>query len=112
MAVKITDHTGEVKNSLDQKANIFLRLFAEAVVLEAEPNTPQKLGNLRRDVVKSVLGLQGKIAWGKNYAKFQETKQYRRYTTPGTGPHFAENAIKAMIRKSGDIGKKAGLIIK
>ena len=62
------------------------------------------------DIVKQVLGLKGKIVWGKNYAIYQESKQYRNYTTPGTGPHFAENSVKEVVRNSESIAKKVGLI--
>lgn len=109
-SVNITDNTPQIKSDIAQKASIFLRLAADAVMDIAEPNTPKKRGNLRRDVVRQVLGLNGKIVWGKNYAKFQETKQFKNYSTPGTGPHFARNAIYEMIKKTGNLGKKAGLI--
>lgn len=109
-SVHITDNTPQVKSDLAQKSSIFLRLAADLVMNLAEPNTPKKRGNLRRDVVRQVLGLKGKIVWGKNYAKYQETKQFKNYTTAGTGPHFAENAINDMIKKTDNIGRKAGLI--
>ena len=110
MSVKITDNTHNVENMITQKGNIFLRLFAEDVVKISEPNTPKKVGNLRRDVLKEVLGLAGKIKWVKEYVGYQEKKQFKHYTTPGTGPHFAENAIDSAISKQDATMRRAGLI--
>jgi hypothetical protein len=110
MIAKINDYTPEVLKTLDQKSNIFLREASDEVVKISTPNTPKKTGRLRMDVVKQVLGLKGKVVWGKNYAKFQELKQFRNYTTPGTGPNFAINAILGMIKLTGKIAKVAGLI--
>lgn len=107
---KVTDNTSSTFTGLQQKASIFLRLISEQIVNDAEPNTPKKSGRMRMDVVKQVLGLSGKIKWGKNYAVYQETKQFKNYTSPGTGPHFAQNAAEGSINKTGDIAKKAGLI--
>lgn len=109
MTVIIHDNTNEVLKTLDQKSNIFLRMASDEVVKISIPNTPKKTGRLRMDIVKQVLGLKGKIVWGKNYGVFQELKQFKKYSTPGTGPHFAENAINAMIKLTSKIAKAAGL---
>lgn len=109
MAYKITDNTNNVKNGLRQKSSLFLRTFAEQVVVASTPKTPRKTGRLRADVLKQVLGLSGKIVWGKNYAGRQESTQFRNYTTPGTGPHFAEDAINKMVRETESIARKVGL---
>lgn len=110
MSVKIVNYTSKLQKDFDQKSNIFLRLATEQVVRIALPKTPKKQGNLRRDVIKQVLGLKGKVIWGKNYAGYQEEKQFRNYTTPGTGPHFAKNAVSDMIRVFSKIAKDAKLI--
>lgn len=108
-SVRVTDNTNQVRNNVIQKASIFLRLAAEEVIRVSTPNTPKKTGRLRADVIRQVLGLSGKVKWGKNYAKFQETKQFKNYTTAGTGPHYAENAVRDVVRKTSDISKRAGL---
>ena len=109
MSVKITDNTTKVNNDLKIKANVFLRLMADEVVNTSTPKTPKRTGRLRSDIVKQVLGLKGKIVWGKNYAAIQETKQFKNYTTAGTGPHYAENAVRKAVNKTSTIAKKAGL---
>lgn len=110
MSYKVTDNTRQVENKFSQKANIFLRITEDAIVSLAEPDTPKKTGRLRRDVLKQVLGLKGKIQWQKGYAAIQETKRFRNYTTPGTGPHFAEGAIRGIVKQTASLAKKAGLI--
>lgn len=109
MSVKITDHTGNILNDLSVKASIFLRMFAEEVVKTAERVTPKNTGDLRNNVLKEVHGLSGKIKWIKDYAIYQETKQFKNYTTPGTGPHFAEDTVRDMVSRTNEITKKAGL---
>ena len=110
MSVKVTDNTNNVVNTINAKANIFLRTFADVVLKTSQPKTPKRGGFLRRDVLRQVLGLKGKIEWRKSYAAKMETRQFRHYTTPGTGPHYAENAIKDSISKSRTIAKSVGLI--
>ena len=107
---KITDNTNNVINQLSQKASIFLRLMADEVVNISTPITPKKSGRLRMDVVKQVLGLKGKIMWGKKYGIHQETKQFINYTTPGTGPHFAQKGAEGGIGKTQSVAQRSGLL--
>lgn len=110
MSVKITDNTKAVMGSIEQKASIFLRIVADNVLSISKPGTPKKTGRLRMDVLKQVLGLNGKIVWGKGYAARMESIRHKKYTTPGTGPHFAENAIKDVVKLTSKIARQAGLI--
>lgn len=109
MSVKVTDNTATIRASFTQKSSLFLRLMAEEIVHISTPKTPKKTGRLRMDVVKEVLGLSGKIKWGKNYAIYQETKQYTNYTTPGTGPHYAEDSVKIGVSRTSTIARRVGL---
>lgn len=109
-SVRVTDNTKNIFNDIQQKASIFLRVMADEIVTLSEPLTPKKTGRLRMDIVKQVLGLQAKIKWGKGYAIYQESKQFKNYTTPGTGPHFAQKGVKAGVRRTTDVAKRAGLI--
>ena len=110
MPARVTDHTASLEAQLLQKASIFLRLTSEAIVAASTPNTPKKTGRLRMDVVKQVLGKNAKIIWGKNYAIYQEEKQFKNYTTPGTGPHYARNAVRDVIKDVSTFARQAGLI--
>lgn len=105
--MKISDYTPKVQSDISQRGSLFLRFMTDEVLKISTPVTPKDKGNLRRDVLKQVLGLSGKIAWQKNYAAFQEDRQYRNYTTPGTGPHFAEDSVKKAINNTEVIAKRA-----
>lgn len=110
MSLKITDYIPTIKANTAQRASIFLRMAAEELQKSSHDRTPKKTGRLRADVVKQVLGLHGKVVWGKNYSARQETTQFRNYTTAGTGSKFAENAAKALPDKTMKIAKSSGLL--
>lgn len=118
MSYKITDRSPAVESTITQKASIFLRFVAEEIVNIAKPSTPASAVNprLRNDVLKQVLGLHAIIKWDKVYAQYQEageradgSHKVKNYTTPGTGPHFAEKAVKQVLQRTQQIAKKAGL---
>lgn len=110
MKVKVIDYTQKVINNTTQNAGIFLRMLAEDVIRTSTPNTPMKTGLLRRNTSKEVLGLKARIKWLVHYAIYQENKQFTNYTTPGTGPHFAENAVNKVASEAESIMRKAKLI--
>jgi len=74
---KVTDNSNTIFNDIQQKASVFLRFISEEIVKDAQSNTPKDTGRMSLDVVKQVLGLKGKVKWGKNYAVYQETKQFK-----------------------------------
>lgn len=110
MGVRVIDNTPVVKETLNQKSSLFLRIIAEEIVALSTRSTPMKTGALRRDVLKQVLGLHGQVVWAKDYARYQEDKQFKNYTTPGTGPHFAESAVTKVVDGTAIIATRAGLI--
>lgn len=117
MSVRVIDNTPGIENTITQKANIFLRIFAEEVVNIARPKTPKKDNFLAKDVIKQVLALNGKIIWDKSYASYQErgmskdgTRKVRNYTTPGTEPHYALNAVNEALGRQSDLMRKAGIL--
>ena len=110
MSVKITDNTKQVNNNIAVKTSIFLRLMTDEIVKISTPKTPKREGYLRRDVTKQVLGLNAKIVWEKNYAARMERVQFANYTTPGTGPHYAEDSVKEAGKRIAEVAKRAGLI--
>jgi hypothetical protein len=107
MSVKYTDNTSQIMARIRRGTNIGLRQVAEEIFRVADPKTPKKHGNLRRDKIIRVLGLQAILQWDKKYAALQEDTQYRHYTTEGTGPYFAANAVREVIPRSGRILKRA-----
>lgn len=112
MSAKYTlvDNTAKVLQDKVATSAVFLRFALDEVQKAADPNTPKKMGNLRRDTLKQVLGTNGKIAWQKNYASIQESKQFKNYTTSGTGPHFAQDAVLSVVDRTKEIAIKASLI--
>ncbi len=109
MSVRIIDKTPQVNQDIKTKASIALRLIASAIIVESTPKTPKRRGDLRQNVLKQVLGLTGKVAWNQDYAIFQESKQFKRYTTAGTGPHFAENAVAKVVEEAAKYFRQAGI---
>lgn len=111
------DNTGPIYNQTKQRASIFLRTAAEQIVQSSTPGTPRKQGNLRQDVLKVVSGLKGRVEWRKGYAEYQErgsrkdgSRRVRNYTTPGTGPHYAQNAVERIVGLTANIARLAHLI--
>lgn len=109
MSVKVVSYTPLIKSATLQNCNIALRLMASAIVQEATPKTPKQFGDLRNNVLRQVLGLNAKVSWNQRYASIQESKQFRNYTTPGTGPHFAENAVKKVTDNAAKYFADAGV---
>jgi hypothetical protein len=106
---------------------IFVRMAGEELLRISKPFTPMSAGsdnrgkkssgNLRRDTLVTVQGLRAIVRWRSEYASYQErgmrkdgTRKVRRYTTPGTGAHFAENAAKKIVGLTGTIARRAGLV--
>ena len=110
MNYTLKSHVQAIESDALVRASIFLRGIADEVIKIAEPNTPSDTGRMKKDIIRQVTGLKAKIKWGKKYAIYQETTQFKQYTTPGTGPHFAENAINQAIASTNIIAKRSGLI--
>lgn len=108
--VTVKDNSQSIINDITIKASIFLRTTMDFIDKQSEPRTPKKFGNLRRDKLKQVLGLKGKIVWRKKYASKMEQVQFANYTTAGTGPRFAEKAVKKAVSDTQRLAKAAGLI--
>lgn len=115
MSAKYTDNTARVLTDIKQAASLGLRFMLDDIDRTANPKTPKRDGPLRNDVLKKVLGLTGEIVWPKKYAAAQEVGTTRgfpikNYTTPGTGAHFAENAVREVTKRADKHLRKARLI--
>lgn len=109
MSVRITDNSDQIKATVKQRLSLFLRFVIDDVDRTADPKTPRKTGELRNLKRKQVLGTHGVLAWRRSYAPIQELTQFRNYTTPGTGPHFAKNAVRAVLGRAEQHARRAGL---
>jgi len=120
MSYRINDNTVRILVDKDNNISLAIRLMIEAIHRESSPKTPRKTGSLRANIRKNVTGKRGSIRWGQRYAAAQEVGHmtvkaqrvvttdggetfftlkpgryyFKKYTTPGTGAHFAENAVK------------------
>lgn len=123
MSVKIEDNSKRVIAILRNRAVYTLRLFADDVKKESTPKTPKKEGDLRKLVLISskahANGAKATILWDRKYAQYQErgmrkdgSHKVRNYTTPGTGPHYAENAVKKKIKHFSKYVEQAANLIK
>ena len=117
MSYKITDNIDLIKSQTTQRSSTFIRLVAENILDIAKPNTPKKLGNLSRDVLRRVQRLHGEIEWRKAYAQYQErvaradgSRRVKKYSTPGTGPHFAKNAVEKAVQNTIILARLAHLV--
>lgn len=107
MSVQFLDNTDRVKNAIEDAIGLSIRWSLEDIYAEATPKTPMNKGDLRTRVLRTMeSNSKGVIAWNSNYAGVQEQGyrrstngivHFRNYTTPGTGPHYAENAIKKIV---------------
>lgn len=110
MSVKFQSNIPYLKSANERNLSLALRFMTDAITEEAYYKTPKRKGNLRNDVLKQVLGKHGIIIWQKEYARRQEERLHQNYTTPGTGPHFAENAVKKVVERSDQYFRKAGIL--
>lgn len=110
MSVKVTSNTPRIISETTNKTSLAIRFMLDAIHKQSIPVTPRKHGNLRADVVKVVQGERGYIAWSKKYAVYQEKAPGGwNYTTPGTGPKFAEKSARSVAKNSQEYFRKAGL---
>lgn len=114
MSVRVMDYTSKVEIDVTRKASIFLRVVAEAIKRSAMPKTPRDTGRLRESPLIQVLGKHATLEWRKVYAAVQERgvirgSVIRNYTTPGTGAHYAENAVKQAVNDTPKHLRTAGL---
>jgi hypothetical protein len=110
MSVRVTSNRLLNEMEVKNRTGLALRFMLDAIQEQATPFTPKRLGNLRADVVKQVVGTRGMIGWEKKYAgRMEKDETIVHYTTPGTGPHYAENAVKIVTEKAPLYFRKAGL---
>lgn len=110
MSVKVTDNTPRIIAKNSQAVNLAMRLTLDAIDKTAFPKTPKDRGELRKNIRKTVDNRKGTIAWLSRYALYQErgysSGPIRNYTTPGTGAHFAENAVNTNRNKFAELYKR------
>lgn len=113
MAYRINDNTLKVLSEHKAKTALAVRFGIDDIQRIADPKTPKKDGLLRAGVTKSVVGIIGAIRWSRFYAYWQErgytSGKVIRYTTRGTGAHFAENAAREVEQNPRKYFRTAGV---
>lgn len=103
MSVTVEDNTPVATAIIKQKTGIGLRRAVDDIFNVARDSTPMDTGDLRNRVLKQVLGLHGQAAWQVDYAQYVERGYGKgpmlKWTTGGTGPHFAEDAANEVADK-------------
>lgn len=110
MSVKVINNMPKIVADFNNNGSLAFRFMVEDVHRISNAGTPKRTGQLRDTIEKQVQGMSAKIAWTRKYAALQETTQFRNYTTPGTGPHFAENAAKSVAKNGATYFKKARMM--
>ena len=110
MSVKVVSNVAKINADSDVSLSLALRFMIDDIQRKSEPFTPKDTGDLRRRIIQQVMGRTASITWDVNYAAYQEDIQYRNYTTAGTGPHFAENAVREVVENAEHYFEKARVI--
>lgn len=125
MAYLRTDNTRELSSKAKINSFKAVASMARDIHRKSTPKTPKKNGDLRKLVKVQSLGKRASIKWLAKYAAAQEkgvitikkpggavppgTYVFRKYTTPGTGKHFAQNAVKSVAKNYRGYFRRAGL---
>jgi hypothetical protein len=101
-----------IENALNNLPRIFAQKFGKNVW----PFTPKKYGPLRASIFAQSLGHTATVGWRMPYVLDQElgynTKTgyvYSHWTTPGTGPHFAQMGVRMTLAQMDSIYREVGL---
>lgn len=108
----------------------FVRRYRKNVI----PLTPKKTSALRRSIITRTMANRGEVGWRSEYAQPQNqgyhtitekrvvnidgrfvtlhpgVYHYRHYTTPGTGPHFANIAYTKTLSEMPAVLRELGLV--
>lgn len=110
MSVRTISYVSTINANSDTSLALAMRFMVEDIQRKSEPFTPKLSGDLRKRVIKQVMGRTATIIWDTEYAAYQEDIQHRNYTTAGTGPHFAENAVSEVVGNADYYFEKANAI--
>ena len=94
------DNSSYVKALMNNRIHLMNNNIGMEVKKNAMFTTPLKKGDLSTQVFVRSQGNVATITWEMPYASYQErgmradgSHVIKNYTTPGTGPHFAYNAV-------------------
>jgi hypothetical protein len=104
MSAEFISNRAAVEAEIRVKTQAGALAAAHDLLAVSTPKTPYKRGDLRSRRRASVLSNGARAEWLARYAAVQEAGRrgghtFRKYTTPGTGAHFVENAVKVVKQK-------------
>lgn len=108
------DYSQSVVALMENRIVLCNQSIIDQIYQTSLPNTPYRRGDLRSNVRKTAAGHDGVITWQVDYAAYQErgsnpdgSRPVRNYTTPGTGPWYAKNAVATEVKKIGEYWERA-----
>lgn len=115
---KFEDNSKYIMALMQNRKFLFGQYMASDIKRRAISITPNKYGNLHTQIYVKGYGETTSITWRMPYAAYQErgmradgTHVVRNYTTPGTGPHFAQQSVHETLTEFGDLWKRTQIAI-
>lgn len=111
--VQVTNNTERFISDTGMKLNAGMRFIGELAVEKAEPLTPRRKGDLRRNVKVRMDTTRPRVTltWTKEYAAAQEVgtvrgRPIKKYNTAGTGKGYARKGVQQAIKQAPSIMKR------
>lgn len=108
MAYRYNSKVRYVQAKTELGMQMAIRLALEDIRRTAEPLTPRRTGELRSSAI--IRQSEGVVQWTADHAEILENKEFSNYTTPGTGAHFAERAVRQVEQRFDQHLRAAGVI--
>lgn len=107
VSVETTNNFSSWKRSRESEFSRAVTSMGKAIMNNAKMTVPRKSGKLAKSATVKTSGTSATVTFGSSsvrYAAVQEKGSrngivFRNYTTPGTGPHYLENAGDAVAKK-------------
>lgn len=117
--MRIVSNRAELVAMMSNRAIYANSLWAHDIKRSSLAQTPLKSHQLRASIKTPAQGTKQRIIWDQPYAQYQErgmrydgTHQIKNYTTAGTGPWFAKNAVKKSLKKLPNYFAEASQVIR
>lgn len=115
---KFQNNAPYIKAMMENRVFLFGQYLASETKKRALLITPTKYGNLHSQISIRSHGIATSITWMMPYAAYQErgmradgTHVIKNYTTPGTGPHFAQQSVSEIKSRYGDVWQRVQLSV-
>jgi hypothetical protein len=104
MAVRYRSNRSTVNAAIHARMQRGTLNMAGDIVRPSTPYTPYRDGDLRTRRRVSAIPTGARVEWQAGHAAVQNRgsrrgRPFRNYTTPGTGPHFVQKGVDAVVAK-------------